>query len=129
MEFFINNILKSNTPMNSKYFCWPVKEKISNGISFIGGMNIIAKFGSPVFSSSSGKIIYIGYHIFPYGNFILIEHFDNYITAYGHLDKICVKVGENVEAKKTIGTLGCSGFTKNPQLYFSIRKGNYIINI
>lgn len=61
-----------------------------------------------------------------YGNYIMIQHENNYITVYGHLARgsIAVKVGEEVEAGQYLGKMGSSGNSSGTHLHFEIRFDN-----
>jgi len=51
-----------------------------------------------------------------------VRHKDGMETRYGHLSKISVSVGQNVEKGKTqIGNVGTTGWTTGPHLHFEIR--------
>jgi murein DD-endopeptidase MepM/ murein hydrolase activator NlpD len=52
------------------------------------------------------------------------------MSAYAHLDKILVKKGQLVSKGVQIGTVGTSGnvLQTQPQLKFSMKKGNATIN-
>ena len=92
------------------------------------GVNIAAKAGSPVRAARDGKVAYIGNAVEGYGNFILIKHGDEYITAYAHLGKALVKEGTVVKRGQVIGTVGTTGNVDRAQLHFEIRKGRKSID-
>ena len=60
------------------------------------------------------------------GNAILIEHPDfGLVTFYAHLESVSVSVGETVDQKTIIGTVGNSGNARDtsPHVHFETRKG------
>ena len=57
-----------------------------------------------------------------YGKIIILKHASGYETRYAHLDKIGVKVGQNVNKGELIGKTGMSGRVTGPHLHFEIRK-------
>lgn len=59
-----------------------------------------------------------------YGNYIIIEH-DEYCTLYAHLQKLELKVGENVKAGQVIGHMGNTGESTAAHLHFEIRNCAY----
>lgn len=110
-------------------FIWPLKGKV---VSLYGpkseglhndGINIAAPKGAPVQSTENGVVAYVGNELKGFGNLLLIKHGDGYISAYGHLDAIQVKRGDQIAKGQVIGTVGTTGAVRNPQLHFELRKG------
>jgi murein DD-endopeptidase MepM/ murein hydrolase activator NlpD len=119
---------------SSSIFLRPVKGKV---ISYFGpkkgglqndGMNIAAKAGTPVKSAENGVIVYVGNEIESFGNMILVKHSDGWISAYGHLGKTSVSKGQHVSRGTKLGTVGSTGYVKQPQLHFELRKGHRPVN-
>lgn len=118
----------------SSIFLRPVKGKI---ISYFGpkkgglqndGINIAAKIGTPVKSAENGVVVYVGDEIESFGNMVLIKHSGGWISAYGHLGKVSVSKGQHVLRGKSIGSVGATGYVKQPQLHFELRKGRNPVN-
>ena len=61
-----------------------------------------------VYSAAVGVVLNTGFNTND-GNFIEIEHKDNYITKYHHLGNIQVEKGENVAIGEIIGIVGSTG--------------------
>lgn len=59
-----------------------------------------------------------------YGNYVMIQHKDNYVTLYAHLEKVNVKEGETIKKGLTIGFMGNTGNSFGAHLHFEIRKYN-----
>lgn len=93
---------------------------------FHKGIDIAGKYGAPVYASQEGEIVFVGMNG-GYGKFIEIKHNDRYSTAYGHLRKYYVKLGDYVYSGQKIGEIGNSGTTfstiggKGVHLHFEIR--------
>lgn len=60
-----------------------------------------------------------------YGNLVVIEHRDGYVTAYAHMmrDSLAVRPGEQVSRGQVLGKMGLSGLTEFPHLHFEVIKG------
>lgn len=91
-----------------------------NGIDLIkagGGAN-----GTPVIASRSGTVEVVQRSNSGYGNMVLINHGDGYKTRYAHMisGSITVKVGDYVEAGRTIGRVGSTGNSTGPHLHFEV---------
>ncbi len=91
-----------------------------NGIDLVksgGGAN-----GTPVIASRSGTVEVVQRSNSGYGNMVLINHHDGYKTRYAHMisGSITVKVGDYVEAGRTIGRVGSTGNSTGPHLHFEV---------
>lgn len=62
------------------------------------------------------------------GNYIKINHFGRFETAYLHLSEIYYKVGERVKAGFIIAKSGNTGNSTGPHLHFSVREFGQLIN-
>lgn len=56
-----------------------------------------------------------------YGLLVVVRHYNGLETVYAHLDKICVKPGQMVNAGDIIGQAGKSGNVKECALHFETR--------
>ncbi len=122
---------------DTKTFIWPVYGDISSPFgwrihpitkkwAFHTGIDIAAPLGTPIFAADSGIVEYAGWYK-GYGNFILINH-GKYKTAYGHLSKIDVFVGEYVRKGELIGRVGSTGISTGPHVHFEVRLDGKVVN-
>ncbi|CAM3101923.1 peptidoglycan DD-metalloendopeptidase family protein [Streptobacillus felis] len=89
------------------------------------GIEIRGSLGQAVKASDSGVVLYSG-SLKGLGAVIMIDHGD-FITVYGNLSSVRVASGAKVTKGQTIGVLGRDSITKEPNLYFEVRKGvNYV---
>ena len=108
-------------------FDWPVRGEMISGFGGRGsgprndGVNIRARSGDPVRSAASGEIVYAGDQVPGFGNLVLVKHADGWVTAYGHLSRVGVKMQQKVTQGQQIGEAGQSGGVSEPQLHFEIR--------
>ena len=56
-----------------------------------------------------------------YGLMVVVRHYNGLETVYAHLDKLCVKPGQMVNAGDVIGQAGKSGNVKECTLHFETR--------
>lgn len=63
-----------------------------------------------------------------YGLTVVIRHYNGLETVYAHLDKLCVKPGQMVEAGSIIGQTGKSGNATDYLLHFEVRFMNEYFN-
>lgn len=85
------------------------------------GVDIAATYGSPVEASDGGKVVFAGWES-GYGKLIKIDHGNGFVTYYGHLSSILVKVGQKVAKGDVIGKVGTTGRVTGPHLHFEVRK-------
>jgi len=111
-------------------FMWPVKGKV---ISFFGmkrdgvknkGICIQTRKGNAVLAARSGRVAFCSEGLKGYGKIIIIDHLDAYSTVYTQNLKNLVRLDQLVKQGQVIARAGASGRTKNPELYFEIRKGH-----
>ncbi len=85
------------------------------------GIWIQTEPGSQVVAVAEGNVIYAS-RLRGYGNFLIVQHDQEYYTLYARLSEISVRPGEEVERSQKIGTAG-GGRTSVARLHFQIRKG------
>lgn len=81
------------------------------------GTDYAANTGTPVWASGDGKVVASGYTK-PNGNYVFIQHGNNIVTKYIHLNKRKVKTGQRVKQKQVIGTVGSTGYATGPHLHY-----------
>jgi murein DD-endopeptidase MepM/ murein hydrolase activator NlpD len=108
-------------------FIWPLQGPI---VSDFGpkapgqrndGVNIGAEVGAGVHAAAGGTVVYAGDQVPGFGNLVLIKHADGWVTAYGHLSRVLVRMQQTVVQGQEIGLAGATGGVSEPQLHFEIR--------
>jgi murein DD-endopeptidase MepM/ murein hydrolase activator NlpD len=87
------------------------------------GIDFAGAYGSPVIAPAAGKIALVGYEKDGFrvnGNVIGIDHGQGVTSAYLHLSRILVKVGDQVKAGQVIGAVGASGAATGPHLHWGL---------
>jgi murein DD-endopeptidase MepM/ murein hydrolase activator NlpD len=108
-------------------FVWPLQGPIVSdyGPKTAGqrndGINIGATVGASVRSAAAGDVVYAGDQVPGFGNLVLIKHPDGWVTAYGHLSRVEVKMQQHVAQGEEIGRAGATGGVSTPQVHFEIR--------
>jgi lipoprotein NlpD len=101
---------------------WPAKgEIIQRFTAQTKGIDIAGPLGEPVVSAAAGKVAFAGDAVRGFGNLVIVDHGDGFITAYAHNDKLLVKKGDTVTKSQQIATLGQSA-TSSPRLHFEVRR-------
>jgi len=83
------------------------------------GMDIASNQGTTVYASDGGSVTLAGWNG-GYGNCIMIDHGNGYVTLYGHLSSISVSQGQTVSQGDTIGAVGSTGNSTGPHLHFEV---------
>jgi len=98
------------------------KHPVLNRIRAHKGVDYAAPTGTPVKSTSNGKIIFRGKKG-GYGNTIIVKHGTKYSTLYAHLSKFRSGTGEGSRVKQgqVIGYVGSSGLATGPHLHYELR--------
>lgn len=104
---------------------WPTAGRVVQGFSNSGkvnkGINLTGSKGDPVSAAEAGKIVYAGSGLLGYGNLIIINHNQQYLSAYAHNSRILVKENDMVKIGQKIAEVGSSGASRD-MLHFEIRK-------
>jgi murein DD-endopeptidase MepM/ murein hydrolase activator NlpD len=91
------------------------------------GIDFSAPPGAPILASGDGKVVRAEFDG-AYGNFIEIEHADNFISKYAHARKLNVKAGQDVKRGQVIAEVGSTGRSTGPHLHYEISRNGTIIN-
>jgi len=94
---------------------------------FHPGIDFKGKRGDEVKCTASGKVVFAGW-AGGYGNCIRIAHINNFETVYGHLSRIKVKVGQEVNVGDEIGLVGSTGHSTGAHLHYEVRKNGKPVN-
>ena len=107
-------------------FQWPLAGRVvqafgsRSGEKADDGIDIAAAAGTPVKAAAAGTVLFAGKQIAAFGNYVLIQHDGGFFTAYGHMDRLNVKIGQRVAQGEDIGLSGQTGQAAEPQLHFEI---------
>ena len=93
------------------------KHPIHNKIKAHRGVDYAAPRGTPVYAAGKGKVIASAYSK-ANGNYVFVQHGQQFITKYLHLTKRSVRKGQNVRQRQTIGTVGSTGYATGPHLHY-----------
>lgn len=98
---------------------------INHFYKFHNGIDIAAPSGTKIEAAKNGEVIAVGdLGNYAYGKWVAIKHNNGLITLYGHLSKIIIKVGDNVEQNQTIGYVGSTGYSTGLHLHFTVYAAN-----
>lgn len=90
-------------------FVWPAKGRLMRHfVPQVGqkGIDILGVSGERVVAAAPGVVAYSGSGLQGFGNLIIIKHQNQYLTAYGYLNRSFVKEGQSVRAGQVVGGMG-----------------------
>jgi len=110
------------------------KKQITNGFNAQNhvAVDVVKKTNqlANIIAHSDGKVVWVqtGYKNnigssgnASYGNAVKIEHNNGYYTLYAHLNRVDVKVGQQLKKGQVIGYMGNSGNAYGAHLHFEVR--------
>jgi len=87
-----------------------------------GGIDIAVPSGTWVGAAADGVVTLASTDASHYGTAVFIDHKNGYVTHYGHLSSINVRVGQKVRANQLIAKSGATGRVTGPHLHLTIQK-------
>lgn len=84
------------------------------------GLFIKAGPGSEVKAIAGGKVVFAEW-MRGFGNLLIVDHGDAYLSIYGNNDSLLKQVGQAVKGGETVATVGNSGGNPDSGLYFELR--------
>lgn len=84
------------------------------------GLFIRAGNGSEVRAVANGRVVFADW-MRGFGNLLIIDHGDAYLSIYGNNDSLLKQVGEAVKGGEKVATVGNSGGNPESGLYFELR--------
>ena len=108
---------------------WPAAGKVKKSVAISGstGLNIIGQRNDPVKAAAAGTVVYSGSGLRGYGELIIIQHNETFLSAYAHNEARLVREGQRVASGDVIARMGSSG-TKHVVLHFEIRRNGKAVD-
>ncbi|MGQ9495617.1 MAG: murein hydrolase activator EnvC family protein [Thermoanaerobaculaceae bacterium] len=92
------------------------------------GLRIVAPPGTRVLAAGNGRVAFQGKprerktnQWTKLGIVVVLEHGAGVWSVYGHLGAVQVRTGQTVRRGEVIGSVGSTGWTRVPALYFEVR--------
>ena len=93
----------------------------SDNAEMNNGVGIGGDVGDPIRAAADGKVVYAGSGLLGYGNLIIVNHSERFLSAYAHNRTILVDEGDSVSQGDSIAEMGDTGADR-VKLHFEIRK-------
>lgn len=87
------------------------------------GIDLAAQKETPIYASANG-IVEIAQFSKSAGNWVLLNHQNEYKTKYFHMSRLAVKANDILKAGDLIGYVGSTGYSSGPHLHYEIRNNN-----
>lgn len=104
----------------------------AGGTAYARGIDLVSQAAtgvdditSKIVAHSSGTVIYVGTStgdLKAYGNMVILAHTNGYVTVYGHLKSVAVKLNQKVSVGTILGVIGTTGTSTGVHLHFEVRK-------
>jgi len=95
---------------------------------FHKGLDLSAPTGTAIFAAADGEVSFAGRYPLSqsiawwrFGNVVVVNHSDRFITIYGHCDSVKVQKGQHVKQGDVIATVGSTGWSTNSHLHYEVR--------
>lgn len=116
-----------------QHFVWPARGRVSDlfGSQRVygtepgaphAGVDIAIASGTPVYAPADGVVILAADHPFTLeGNLLMLDHGMGVNSAFLHLSKIGVRLGDHIRQGQLIGFSGQTGRATGPHLHWAIK--------
>lgn len=102
---------------------------------FHNGLDFAADYGSPIYASQNGVVLFAGWYG-GYGNTVILDHGNGITSLYAHASQVYVHEGQTVRQGDVVAAIGSTGLSTGPHLHFEVRENgtpvdpmNYLISI
>lgn len=123
----------TDAPVGNGIFIWPVPASYWVTSEFgwrthpvygdqrhHNGIDIGADYYSNILAADGGTVL-CAYYDWSYGNFVMIDHGNGFVTLYAHMEELYVSEGEYVSQGEVVGLCGSTGTSTGPHLHFEVR--------
>ncbi|WP_339857838.1 peptidoglycan DD-metalloendopeptidase family protein [Thalassospira alkalitolerans] len=95
------------------------KDPINGKWAFHSGVDLAGPMKTPIQATAPGKVVFAGWSG-KYGKMIEIDHGDGLRTRFGHLYKVLVKKGDEVNYQSKIALMGSTGRSTGSHVHYEV---------
>ena len=117
---------------------WPVRGRVnsefgrrpspwSGSAEHHSGLDISTPPGTPIMCPAPGRVVTAGSGG-DYGRHVVIDHGNGVRSLYGHMSKVDVRAGQEVDKGTLLGLVGSSGRSTGPHLHYELRVAGKPVN-
>ena len=122
----IQPVLNKNLTRMASGYGWRI-DPVYHSRRFHAGMDFTAPIGTNIFVTGNGTVQSAGWEQ-GYGNCVQVNHGYGYVTLYGHMSAIKVRVGQKLKRGDVIGLVGSTGKSTGPHLHYEVHFKGEIMN-
>jgi len=93
------------------------------------GADFAAPPETPVYATADGVVVFAGQcplgrsaAWWRFGNLVIVENGENFVTVFGHNSRIEVRPGQRVARGDLLATVGNTGWSSSPHLHYEVRR-------
>lgn len=83
------------------------------------GVDISNDPWTPIYASADG-VVQTAQLSTSFGNYVVLDHGNGFVTKYGHMTRYIVRPGQYVERYQVIGYMGNTGLSAGPHLHYEV---------
>ncbi len=115
---------------------WPVYGNITSyfgyrsifgSYSLHRGIDISCSYGTAISAADGGTVTFAGWNG-TYGQLVVIDHGNGYVTYYAHNSSLLVSVGDKVYKGQTIAKAGSTGRSTGTHCHFEVHVNGSLVN-
>ncbi|KJE36931.1 peptidase M23 [Thalassospira sp. HJ] len=103
------------------------KDPINGRWAFHSGVDLAGPIKTPILATAPGKVVHAGWSG-KYGKMVEIDHGNGIHTRYGHLYKVLVKKGDEVQYQDEIALMGSTGRSTGSHVHYEVRVHDKPVN-
>ncbi len=84
------------------------------------GVDLAARSGNKIKVMARGKVTQVKHSNTGYGNLVVVDHGNGFVTKYAHMSKIYVTKGDQLDINDAVGEVGSTGRSTGPHLHYEI---------
>ncbi len=103
------------------------KDPINGRWAFHSGVDLAGPIKTPILATAPGKVVHAGWSG-KYGKMVEVDHGNGVRTRYGHLYKVLVKKGDEVQYQDHIALMGSTGRSTGSHVHYEVLVNNKPVN-
>jgi murein DD-endopeptidase MepM/ murein hydrolase activator NlpD len=103
------------------------RDPVQEEIRFHSGIDLAGRSGDLISAAGPGRVIHSGW-LGGYGRAVIVQHPGGIQTLYGHLARVLIPLGAEVDPGSPLGFMGSSGRSTGPHLHFEVRREGMAID-
>lgn len=82
---------------------------------------------TPIYASADG-VVQTAQNSTSFGNYVVLNHGNGFLTKYGHMTRYIVRPGQYVQRYQVIGYMGNTGLSAGPHLHYEVWLNGEAVN-